>query len=73
MNGINEMVREIVAKRDALIEEALEKAIQSGTQGVAIIRVDETTEHIGPTSLVPYGQLYEFPSRESFEAYVARL
>jgi hypothetical protein len=70
---IDAAVRECMSKLDALIEQACEEALQSGTKGVAVIRVDETTHRAGATDMVPYGNVYWFDTPEAWTNYLARM
>jgi hypothetical protein len=65
-----EVTRVLNAELD-LIETEVEAALQTGTDGVAVIREDGKV-YVKHMPQVPYGNLYEFPSFESFRLYLER-
>ena len=59
-------VDQAIEARAAALETACEQAVQSGALGVLV--VDGYKPLV--THLVPYGELYEFPSMASMQAFL---
>ena len=64
------LVLDALRKRNARIEEACEIAVQYGQHGVIVIDFPDCAVLAYPSILVPYGQLYQFPSSEAFDRWV---
>jgi hypothetical protein len=67
---LDRMVREAVALRNAALERACEKAVQSGKYGVLVITYPGCMERIGVSELVPYGRIVELPAA-GLDAWIA--
>lgn len=65
---INKWVAAAIGAESAMLEEACEEALQSGRLGVLFVR----GFHPVVTSLVPFGELYEFPNRAAVDAWLER-
>lgn len=65
----NKLVMERLRRRNDVIERACEIAVQYGKHGVIVIDKDTSTLAY-PSILVPYGELYQFPSDDAFDRWV---
>jgi hypothetical protein len=71
MGIIDRIVNRLVRKEAEQIETILEMALLTGTAGASIIHYpDGITVQVDEH--VPYGQVYDFPSREAYEAWEDR-
>jgi hypothetical protein len=66
---IQKLVMERIRRRHDVIETACEVAISYGQHGVAVLEIPDRTVAF-PCSLVPYGQIYQFPSSEAFDRWI---
>ncbi len=58
-------------QRNAVLEMWCEKMLQDGEQGIAMIQGEEDT-FIALHPRVPFGRIFEFPSKDSFLAWAER-
>ncbi|GAB3125888.1 hypothetical protein [Glaciibacter psychrotolerans] len=65
---LEQIINESMQQRGALIEEALEKALVTGSCGVVVIETATSTA-VAVSPLVPYGELYQFPSEDAYEMW----
>ena len=65
---INKWVSAAIEAESAMLEEACEEALQSGQMGVLFVRGFRPVV----TALVPFGELYEFPTRAAVDAWIER-
>lgn len=84
--SLTDLVRAIVARRDAVLERICEAAVQSGQYGVLVIdptldpvisldtigdSISVTGDYIVEVSaLIPYGHVFTFPSRAAVDNWV---
>jgi hypothetical protein len=84
--SITDIVGRVIARRNTILEEICEAAAQSGELGVLVIdptldpvismdtahdRVSVTgTYSVELSTLVPYGHVFQFPSRDAVKRWV---
>lgn len=67
---IRKLAIDVMRARHNTIEQACEVALQYGQHGVIVINHEGATLAY-PSELVPYGKIFEFPSREAFRNWEA--
>lgn len=69
--SLSDWVDQVLVARTRSIEATVEAALQDGRHGVSVINEREVTfSHVDPA--VPYGHIFEFPSREAYRAFKER-
>lgn len=77
MSMVEGIVQQAMRRQAAAVEEMFERALVTGTHGVAVVtNVDLVLtgayhEYI-ITDLVPWGEIYEFPTPAAWESFKAR-